>query len=94
MASVVKRGVGGGFDVKGRGGMGAGIPEADLKVEDLENLSHRLVGFLSKHSKICQIFVKYYNTYNRGAAEAAFLENRSGWKEASDERPRGNKRHV
>jgi hypothetical protein len=36
MASAVKRGVDGGFDVKGRGGMGVGIPEADLKVEDIE----------------------------------------------------------
>ena len=45
-----KRGTGGGFDVKGRVGMRAGNPEADLKVEDIEAAA--FVGFLSKHSKI------------------------------------------
>ena len=35
MVGVVKRAVGGGFDIKGRGGLRAGMPEADFR-EDME----------------------------------------------------------
>ena len=36
MVGVVKRAVGGGFDIEGRGGLRAGMSEADFKGEDME----------------------------------------------------------
>jgi hypothetical protein len=36
MVGVVKRAAGGGFDMKGRGGLRAGMPKADFKGEDME----------------------------------------------------------
>jgi len=36
MVGVVKRAVGGGFDIKGRGGLRAGMPETDFKGEDMK----------------------------------------------------------
>jgi len=42
MVGVVKRAVGGGFDVKGRGGLRAGMPETDFKGEDMEEATRIL----------------------------------------------------
>ena len=36
IVGVVKRVVGSGFNIKGRGGMGIGLPESKLKVENIE----------------------------------------------------------
>ena len=36
MVGVVKRAAGGGFDMKGRVGLRAGMPKADFKGEDME----------------------------------------------------------
>ena len=36
MVGVVKRAAGGGFDIRGRGGLRAGMPKADFKGEDME----------------------------------------------------------
>ena len=36
MVGVVKRAVGSGFHIKGRGGLRAGMPETDFKGEDME----------------------------------------------------------
>ena len=53
---VVKRAVGSGFDIKGRGGMGTGLPKSNLKVEDIEAAaqfsSRRLDWFPIKHTNI------------------------------------------
>jgi len=51
---VVKRAVGSGFDSKGRGGMGTGLPESNLKVGGGSSKisSRRLDWFPIKHTKI------------------------------------------
>ena len=51
---VVKRAVGSGFDIKGRGGMGMGLPESKLKVGGggSKISSRRLDWFPIKHTKI------------------------------------------
>jgi len=51
-SGFVKRVVGSGFDIKGRGGMGTGLPESNLKVEDVEAAAQKFqaatsIGFLS-----------------------------------------------
>ena len=52
IVSVVKRVVGSGFDIKGRGGMGIGLPKSKLKVENIEAAAQKFqatasIGFLS-----------------------------------------------
>jgi len=42
IVGVVKRVIGSGFDIKGRGGMGTGMPKANLKVEDIEAAARKL----------------------------------------------------
>ena len=51
IVGVVKRVVGSGFDIKGRGGMGTGLPESNLKGEDIEAAAQNFqaaasIGFL------------------------------------------------
>ena len=52
IVSVVKRVIGSGFNIKGRGGMGIGLPENKLKVENIEAAAQKFqaatsIGFLS-----------------------------------------------
>ena len=42
MVGVVKRAVGGGFDIKCRGGLRAGMPDAEFKGEDMEAATRKL----------------------------------------------------
>ena len=49
---MLLRVVGSGFDIKGRGGMGIGLPESKLKVENIEAAAQKFeaatsIGFLS-----------------------------------------------
>ena len=56
IVGVVKRVVGSGFDMKGRDGIGIGLPETKLKVENRGGSSkissRRLDWFPIKHAKI------------------------------------------
>ena len=56
IVGVVKGVVGSGFNIKGRGGMGTGLPKSNLKVEDIEAAaqfsSRHLDWFPIKHTNI------------------------------------------
>ena len=85
IVSVVKRVVGSGFNIKGRGGMGIGLPKSKLKVENIEVAAQKFqaatsIGFLSS-TLIFEMITILTIEEQQGLP---FLEEGSVWEEAGE----------
>ena len=89
IVGVVKRVVGSGFDIKGRGGMGIGLPESKLKVENIEAAAQKFeaatsIGFLSSMLRFDK-FLKMITILTIEEQQGLlFLEEGSVWEEAGE----------